>query len=334
MGDELILVTGALGQDGFYLCKKLAEQGARIVGGSHKIDEAQVRDLYCYLGEHSDQVELVQWDVANDRETNEVLGTYLPSKIFNFASMSSVSKCENNVESALKSNVIGANNLFLGARKICPDARIFQASSSEIFGYGACGVVNESSQMRPKSFYGQSKLMTHTLAKHYRDKYGQFISCGILFNHESKFRTEAFVSKKIVKTLNDIKSSGSGMLRIGRLDIERDWSYAGDVVNAAIAILNLADADDFVVGSGECHSIRDFVTTYARCISMDIEWVGTGLDEVGVIKDNGQVIVSIDTAYYRDESLAPLIANSDKLKSVSDWNPEKNFHSMMEVLVG
>ena len=208
--------------------------------------------------------------------------------------------------------------------------KFYQASTSEMFGKVQQIPQTEITPFYPRSPYGVAKLYAHWITKNYREAYGIHASSGILFNHESPRRGETFVTKKITMGLNKIKNGKDDCLYLGNLDAKRDWGHARDYIEAMWLMLQQDEPDDYVIATGEQYSVRDFVEESASYFGFDIEWVGQGLDEVGVDKNTGKTIVRIDDKYFRPAEVETLLGDATKAKEILGWVPKVSFKELVK----
>ena len=213
------------------------------------------------------------------------------------------------------------------------NAKFYQASTSELFGKVAETPQSEATPFRPRSPYAVAKLYGHWITKNYREAYGMFTAAGILFNHESPRRGENFVSRKITYSLAKIRAGVQKSLTLGNLDARRDWGYAPDYVEAMWRMLQHDQPDDYVVATGETHSVREFIEAATRVAGFAIAWEGNGVEEVGIDRQTGRPIVTIDPKYYRPTEVDLLLGNAQKANRVLGWKPSVRFESLVEIMM-
>ncbi len=255
-----------------------------------------------------------------------------PDEIYNLAAQSDVGISFEAPDETMEINYYGLGRIVNEAMRINPGVRIYQASTSEMFGRTK-PPQNEESPFQPVSPYAEAKLRAHNdFVVGYRNKYGLFICSGILFNHESPRRGKHFVTKKITHSLSKIKHGLQDVLTLGNLDAKRDWGYAGDYVEAMWLMLQQDKPDDYVIATGESHSVREFVDAAAKALKMTIKWKGKGLKEVGV-DDKGKVIVAVSANYYRPNEVHYLCGDASKARREFGWKPKLSFDELVKLMV-
>ena len=210
---------------------------------------------------------------------------------------------------------------------------MYQASTSELYGNGPDAPQNETTPFRPRSPYAIAKLYAYWISRNYREAYGLFVSNGILFNHESPRRAETFVTRKITHQLCKIKLGLADVLHLGNLDSRRDWGFAPDYVESMWLILQHDHPDDYVIATGETHSVREFVNEAARLLDYQIQWTGSATDEIGVDGATGKTLVAIDPRYYRPTEVDQLIGDASKAKRDLGWTPKVSFNALVKIMV-
>jgi len=327
-----VLITGILGQDGSYLADLALRQGHRVVGGVRGELHADRLWRLAHLGiEH--QVEFVEFDLMNQASIDDAMRTTQPDLVFNFAAQSSVGDSFKNPIATAEAGGMGALRIFEHARHADKPVRVFQASSSEIFGDITDSHHSEDSLFNPKTPYGATKLFAHIMAEAYRASYGTHVSTGILFNHESPLRSSNFVTKKITQSMVAIKLGLRDCFALGNLEARRDWSHAKDIVGAIWQLMQLATPENIVLASGRLNSVREFVNLTAQALDMKLEWHGEGLQERGIDLKTGQTIVKIDPAFYRPYDPAQPLADIRKAKSLVNWAPTHSLADLVAEMV-
>jgi GDPmannose 4,6-dehydratase len=309
------LITGISGQDGSYLSELLLEKGYEVHGivRRNSIPENQDRRI-SHLN-----VKTYYGDVLDKSSLTDIILEIKPDEIYNLAAMSHVRISFDVPEYTIQTNSVGVLNLLEICRRFLPDVRFYQASSSEMFGNSIDedGFQRETTPMNPASPYGCSKLMAHSLAKHYRSAYGLFICSGILFNHESPRRGINFVTNKVVKAAIDIKKGTQTKLELGNLDSFRDWGHVKDYVRAMHMMINHVEPDDFVIATGKSHSVRELCEYVFGKLDMDY-------------KD----YVVQNPKYLRPEEIIRLRGDSSKARAILGWEPEYTFEQMLDEMIG
>lgn len=314
------LITGISGQDGSYLAELLLEKGYEVHGilRRHSMPENQTRRLEEGGVLNHPRLHLHYGDVCDMGSVCRIILTHKPDEIYNLAAQSHVRISFDQPQYTTLTDANGVLNILEAARLYCPDARIYQACSSEMYG-NECdtdGFRRESTLMRPVSPYGCAKLYGYNLARVYRSSYGMFVSNGILFNHESPRRGINFVTNKVVEGAVKIKEGKQQFLSMGNPDATRDWGHAKDYVKAMWMMLQHDKPDDFVCAMGESHSVRDLMEMVFSKLGMDYE-----------------KYVQYDARYYRPTELHDLKGDCTKLKEVLGWEPEYTFESMIDEMI-
>ena len=310
------LITGITGQDGSYLAEYLLGLGYEVYGlvRRNSVTENQESRIEKLRG----IVNLSYGDLLDTSSIDKLLHKVKPDEIYNLASQSHVRISYEIPQFTVQSNALGVLNLLESIKIHCPDAKIYQASSSEMFGNSrdADGMQRESTPMHPVSPYGCAKLFSYSLFRNYRNAFNLFTSNGILFNHESPRRATNFVTTKIIKTAVQIKNGKMKNLELGNLDSQRDWGHAKDYVRAMHLILNHNKADDFVISTGETHSIRELCKIIFSKLGMNYE-----------------DYVKINPKFIRPEELNYLCGDSSKARKTLGWKPEYSFESLLEEML-
>mgnify|MGYP000907112873 CR=1 FL=1 len=306
------LITGISGQDGSYLSEHLINDGYEVHGliRRHSLSETQHQRT-----DHIDNVEYHYGDMTDPSSIEKVLTKVHPDLIFNLAAQSHVRISFDIPQYTIQVNGLGVANLLEAYKRICPEAKFYQASSSEMFGLSVEQDMsqNETTPMNPTSPYGCAKVMAYNLVRHYRRAYGLHSCNGILFNHESPRRGLNFVTQKVVKGAVDIKKRKTKYLELGNIDSMRDWGHSKDYTKAMIKIIHHNIPDDFVIATGETHSVRDMC---------DLAFGYLGLDYKDFIKQN--------SIFFRPEELPYLKGDPTKAKTILGWNPEYTFESTIK----
>lgn len=327
-----VLITGILGQDGSYLADLALRQGHRVVGGVRGELHADRLWRLTHLG-IANQVEFVEFDLMNQASIDHAMRTVQPDLVFNFAAQSSVGDSFKDPMGTAEAGGIGALRIFEHARNADKRVRVFQASSSEIFGDITDSHHSEDSLFNPKTPYGATKLFAHLMAEAYRASYGTHVSTGILFNHESPLRSSHFVTKKITQSMVAIKHGLQDSFALGNLEARRDWSHAKDIVGAIWQLMQLATPDNIVLASGRLNTVREFVNLTAQALDMKLEWHGEGLLEQGIDVRTGQAIVRVNPAFYRPYDPAQPLADIQKAKRLVNWAPTHSLADLVAEMV-
>lgn len=326
------LITGILGQDGSYLAQHALNQGYEVLGGARgDLSEDRLWRLR-HLG-IADKIEFIPFDLGDGGLIERQMKHYRPDVVFNMAAQSSVGDSFSDPVMTAEAGGMGALRIFEVARWADWAPRIFQASSSEIFGDITDTHHSEDSFFNPKTPYGATKLFAHIMAEAYRASYGTFVSTGILFNHESPLRGENFVTRKITKSLARIHAGLQDTLYLGNLNACRDWSHARDFVDAMWRITQLPKPDNFVIASGRLVSVRDFASMAAARAGFDLVWYGQDIEEKGYDRKSGKLIVAVDPKFYRPYDPEQPRVNTAKAASVLGWTPGISLEDLVGEMV-
>ena len=323
------LITGITGQDGSYLAEILLEKGYQVHGiirRSSSINTGRIDHIY-----NNPNLRLHYGDVTDSLSLTGIIKMTKPHEIYNLAAQSHVKVSFETPEYTAMVDALGTLKVLevvrlLGMEK---DVKIYQASTSELYGLVQETPQKETTPFYPRSPYGVAKLYGFWIVKNYRESYNMFASSGILFNHESPRRGHNFVTKKIVDGLRKFRDTGSP-LALGNLNAKRDWGHAKDYSRAMWMILQHHTAEDFVIATGEQYSVREFVDRCASYFDMNIEWYEEGLDEIGVDTHTGKVAVRVDEKYFRPAEVETLLGDSTKARTVLGWKPEYTFDDLVE----
>ena len=321
------LITGVTGQDGAYLAKLLLEKNYRVVGAVRRASTLNLPRLAALNIDRD--VELQTLDVQDLTSIVRMIETIQPDEIYNLSGQSSPQASFQQPLYTGETSGLGTLRLLEAIRLMNVRARFYQASSSEIFGQAQGDMQNETTDFRPKSPYGVAKLYAHWTVINYRQAYDLHASSGILFSHESPLRGMDFVTRKITATLAQIACGSQEMLQLGNLDNARDWGFAGDYVEAMWRMVQQEAADDFVIATGQTHSVRDFVYRAAMVMGFDLAWEGRGVDAKGFDAKTGRQIVGVSPHFYRPSEPDPMIGDASKAHRVLAWQPKIDFEKLV-----
>lgn len=324
------LITGISGQDGAYLSKFLLEKGYRVVGALRRSSSDTLQRLHEL--NIADEVTCVDFDLAEMSNIMRVLDRVQPDEVYNLAAQSFVALSFEQPIYTAEINGIGTLRILEAVREVVPSACFYQASTSEMYGKAQAAPQDEKTPFYPRSPYGFAKLLGHWATVNYRESYGMRASSGILFNHESPLRGREFVTRKITSSLARIKHGRQDVLELGNLDAKRDWGFAGDYVAGMWLMLQQEEAEDFVLASGENHTVRAFVDAAAQPLGFAIEWSGTGPDECGIDRRSGRTLVRVNPAFYRPAEVDVLIGNPAKAEKILGWRRKVAFAELVRLM--
>lgn len=324
------LITGITGQDGAYLSKHLLEKGYKVYGAIRRSSVPNLNRLEA-LG-IANKIKYCDLDLTEYNNIFDVIKRTRPDEIYNLAAQSFVATSFNQPIYTAEVDALGVTRILEAIRALQPEARFYQASTSEMFGRVQTVPQNEQTPLYPRSPYGVAKLYAHWITINYREAYNMFATSGILFNHESPLRGRQFVTRKITLSLAEIKQGHAETLELGNMDAKRDWGYAGDYVLGMWKMLQHDTPDTYVLASGEMHTVREFVEKAAIHLGFQIEWQGSGVDEVGIDKKTGKQIVRINPQFYRPAEVEQLLGDATKAKEELKWESETQFNKLVEMM--
>ncbi len=332
------LITGVTGQDGAYLSELLLEKGYEVHGikrRSSSFNTDRIDHLYQDPHEHSVRMHLHYGDLTDSTNLIRIVQQVRPDEIYNLAAQSHVAVSFETPEYTANADAIGTLRLLESIRILGLESktRFYQASTSEMFGLVHETPQRETTPFYPRSPYGVAKVYGHWITVNYREAYGMFACSGILFNHESPIRGETFVTRKITRGLARISLGLEHCLYLGNLDSLRDWGHAKDYVRAQWLMLQQETPDDYVIATGEQHSVREFVAAAGAELDMRIEWRGNGVDEQGIDAKTGRTIVRVDPRYFRPTEVETLLGDPTKAKTKLGWKPEHDFPELVREMV-
>lgn len=337
------LITGITGQDGSYLAEFLLEKGYEVHGlmrRSSSFNTGRIEHLY--LDEwvrdmHQKRlINLHYADMTDSSSLIRVIQTVKPDEIYNLAAQSHVKVSFDVPEYTAEVDAVGTLRLLEAVRILGLEkkTRIYQASTSELFGLVQEVPQKETTPFYPRSPYGVAKLYGFWITKNYRESYGMYAVNGILFNHESERRGETFVTRKITIAAARIAQGMQDKLYLGNLDAKRDWGYARDYVECMWLILQHPEPEDFVIATGEMHSVREFCTLAFAEAGINLRWEGEGVNEKGIDADTGRIIVEVDPKYFRPAEVEQLLGDPTKARTLLGWNPTKTpFKELVKIMV-
>lgn len=336
MKTKKALITGITGQDGSYLTELLLKKNYEVHGiirrtsnfNTNRIDHLfqnpKIKDhtLFLHYG-----------DMAEPTVLDRLIREIQPDEIYNLAAQTHVKVSFEIPEYTADIVGLGVLRILEAIRNYCPNAKFFQASSSEMFGKVLESPQDENTPFYPRSPYGCAKVFAYWITKNYRESYHLFTCNGIFFNHESPRRGKTFVSRKITRAVANIKLGKQEKLYLGNLDAKRDWGFANDYVKAMWLMLQQKQPDDFVIATGITHSVRDIVILAFKEVGIDIVWKGEKENEQGIDKKTGQILIEIDPQYYRPAEVDFLQGNPRKANRILKWKAQTNFHDLISLMV-
>jgi GDPmannose 4,6-dehydratase len=325
------LITGITGQDGAYLSKLLLDKGYEVYGTFRRTSELHLERLR-FLGV-DDKVQFVPSELLEFTNIHRAIEHIQPDEIYNLGAQSFVGLSFEVPVFTADVTALGPLRLLEATRAVNDKIKFYQASSSEMFGKVQSTPQNEKTPFYPRSPYAVSKLFAHWMAVNYRESYDMFVCSGILFNHESPLRGLEFVTRKITNSVARIKVGLQKELRIGNLESSRDWGYAREYVEAMYLMLQQDAPDDYVVATGETHTVRDFVESAFEVADTNIVWSGEGISEVGTDKLTGQVVVRVDPQFFRPAEVDYLIGDYSKAQRKFGWQPKTSFKDLVRLMV-
>jgi GDPmannose 4,6-dehydratase len=332
------LITGITGQDGAYLAELLLSKGYEVHGIKRRasmFNTDRIDHLYQDPHEKNLRMSLHYGDLTDATNLIRIVQMVRPDEIYNLAAQSHVAVSFETPEYTANADALGTLRLLeairiLGLEKT---TRFYQASTSEMYGKVQEIPQKETTPFYPRSPYGAAKVYAHWITVNYRESYGLFACSGILFNHESPIRGETFVTRKITRGLARIREGRESCLYLGNIDSLRDWGHARDYVRAQWLMLQQDQPDDFVIATGEQHSVRDFVQRASQRLDMNIEWRGKGVEETGVDTKTGATVVRVDPRYFRPAEVETLLGDPSKARRVLGWKPEISFDTLIDEMV-
>lgn len=337
------LITGITGQDGSFLAEFLLEKGYEVHGIIRRSSSFNTERIeHLYLDEwvrdmHRKRlVQLHYGDMTDSSSLIRIIGEVKPDEIYNLAAQSHVKVSFDVPEYTAETDAVGVLRLLEAIRILGRErsTKVYQASTSELFGKVAEVPQTERTPFHPRSPYSVAKLYAFWIMKNYRESYGMFTANGILFNHESERRGENFVTRKISLAAARIVHGLQDKLYLGNLDAKRDWGYARDYVECMWLILQQEQPDDYVIATGEYHSVREFTTLAFARVGINLRWEGKGIDEKGIDTATGRILVEVDPRFFRPCEVDELLGNPEKARRELGWNPRAtSFERLVEIMV-
>jgi GDP-mannose 4,6-dehydratase len=323
------LITGITGQDGSYLAELLLEKGYNVYGIMRRksvVDYGNVEHI-------KDKLHFIYADMTDGISLINSMKVSQADEVYNLAAQSFVATSWEQPIATAEIDAIGVTNILEAIKIVKPSARFYQASTSEMFGLVQEMPQTESTPFYPRSPYGVAKLYAHWITKNYRESYGLFACSGILFNHESERRGKEFVTRKITDAVARIKQGAQEYLELGNLDSKRDWGHSQDYVRAMWLMLQQDKPDDFVIATNETRTVREFVEIAFAHVGIEIVWQGSGVDEVGIDKATGRVVLKVNKRFFRPAEVDALLGNPAKAEEKLGWERKISFKELVARMV-
>ena len=323
------LITGVNGQDGSYLAELLLEKGYKVYGLMRRKSSVD----YGNVDHIKDKIEFIYADMADVVSLANAMRISQADEVYNLAAQSFVGTSWEQPVATAEIDGIGALNMLEAIRMIKPNAKFYQASTSEMYGLVQAIPQNEDTPFYPRSPYGVAKLYGHWITKNYRESYDMYACSGILFNHESERRGKEFVTRKITDAVARIKLGVQDVLELGNLDAKRDWGHAKDYVKAMWLMLQQDEADDYVIATNETRTVREFVERTFKYVNIDIVWEGSEVNEIGKDKATGKTLIKINPDFFRPAEVEILIGDPSKGERKLGWKREISFDELVERMI-
>ena len=323
------LITGITGQDGSYLAELLIEKGYEVYGiwrRKSKVDYGNIEHI-------KEKINLIYADMTDEASLIEAMRKSQADEVYNLAAQSFVTTSWDTPIGTAEIDAVGVLNLLEAIRTVKPEARFYQASTSEMFGLAQEVPQKETTPFYPRSPYGVAKLYGHWITKNYRESYNMFACSGILFNHESERRGEEFVTRKITMAVARIKNGLQDTLELGNMNAKRDWGHSRDYVKAMWLMLQQDKPEDYVIATGETHTVREFVTTSFEVADMEIEWHGEGVSEFATLKGTDKVVVKVNPKFFRPAEVELLIGDPSRAEAKLGWKRNIDYKELAKLMV-
>ena len=323
------LITGVTGQDGSYLAELLLEKGYEVYGIMRRksvVDYGNVEHI-------KDKIHFIYADMTDPVSLIAAMKISQADEVYNLAAQSFVATSWEQPLATADIDALGVTNMLEAIRTVKPEARFYQASTSEMFGLVQAIPQTETTPFYPRSPYGVAKLYGHWITKNYRESYDLYACSGILFNHESERRGKEFVTRKITDAVARIKLGVQDHLELGNMDSKRDWGHSKDYVKAMWLMLQQDHADDYVIATNETRTVREFVEVAFGHVGIEVEWSGEGVDEIGKDKATGKTIVKVNPKFFRPAEVDILLGNPAKAEKELGWKREISFSQLVERMV-
>lgn len=323
------LITGITGQDGSYLAELLLEKGYEVYGLMRRKSKVDYGNIEHLVG----KVHLIYADMTDVTSLIAAMRESQADEVYNLAAQSFVATSWDTPIGTAEIDALGVTNMLEAIRAVKPEARFYQASTSEMFGLVQAVPQSETTPFYPRSPYGVAKLYGHWITKNYRESYGMFTCSGILFNHESERRGLEFVTRKITNAAARIKLGLQDCVELGNMSAKRDWGHSKDYVYAMWLMLQQDKPDDYVVSTGETHEVREFVNLAFQAAGIELEWSGEGVDETAKDKATGKIVVKVNPQFFRPAEVDLLLGDPAKAESKLGWKRQISFNELVERMV-
>ena len=330
------IITGITGQDGSYLAEYLLDQGYKVYGiirRSSTFTTKRIMSIFEEPYKRNKHLTLHYGDLTDSHSLNSLIKDIRPDEVYNLAAQSHVQVSFENPDYTVQVDALGTLKLLESIRQNKPDIKFYQASSSEMYGDVLESPQSETTPFNPMSPYACAKVFSYYITKNYRVAYNMFNCNGILFNHESERRGETFVTRKITLGLTKIKVGKQKSIYMGNLNSMRDWGYTKDYVQIMWKMLQQNKPDDYVIATGETHSVREFIEESCKYLEIPLEWKGEGLEEVGIDKNTGNEIIKIHPRYLRPSEVKYLVGDYSKAKKKLKWEPKVRFKELIKIMI-
>tara|TARA_Y100000310_G_scaffold342619_1_gene446608 strand:+ start:795 stop:1841 length:1047 start_codon:yes stop_codon:yes gene_type:complete len=324
------LITGITGQDGSYLAEFLLNKGYEVHGLIRRV-ALEDQDIRLERINHiKDKIIIHPGSVEDYPRIMEIIDEIKPHECYHLSAQSFVKDSFDDPSSTLNININGTLNILRAIQRNSPQTKFYFAGTSEMFGKSHNNHQNEDTPLYPKSPYGISKIAGFHMTRNYREAFNIFACSGILFNHESPRRGKEFVTRKITSFVADMKKNPNQILELGNLDSKRDWGFSRDYIEAMWLMLQQQEPDDYVIATGETHSVKEFVEEAFKVIGINVEWEGEGINQIG--KYNGEVIIKVNKKFFRPAEIDLLIGDYSKARNKFGWRPKTSFKELVRMM--
>jgi GDPmannose 4,6-dehydratase len=327
MKKKIVLITGVMGQDGSYLSEFLLKKKYIVIGGYNNFNNWRHIKLKI-----NKKINYEKLDITKYNNIKNILQKYKINEIYNLAGQSKVRKSNLIPKKTILVNSIGILNILENIKNYNNDIKLYQACSAEIYGNFKGKIINEKSKFSPETIYASSKLFSYNLTKNYRENFGLYACCGILFNHESPLREEEFVSKKIIRGINQIFLKKKKIIEIGNLETKRDWGYAKDYVKAMWLMMQQKKPDDYIVATGKVRNLKYLIEKTCSKFKIKVLWKKNNNQWIGINKSNNKVIIVSDRKLFSPYDVRNYKANISKIKKIG-WLPKTNIDKLINIMV-